>query len=260
MLGLILLFLLLFFLGASIGSFLLAWSSVLEKKEKGYEHRSHCSSCKHVLSPIDLIPLLSFLWLRGKCRYCKTLLTPTLFLVELTTGILFVLAGIQIVGSEDGALLLCLTLVRNLIVLSSLVLIFIHDAQYQHIPDIAVIPPTIIAFALNIALGYSWLHLFGGIALASGLFLLQYIATKKQGIGEGDILFGILIGASLGFTHTLIALCIAYIIGATTALFLIFVKQRSRKTAIALGPFLSIGTAVTLLWGDDILAWYLSLS
>ena len=115
-------------------------------------------------------------------------------------------------------------------------------------------------FLLNLYLGYSWVSLLLFGALGALFFWLQYILTKKRGIGEGDIWLGLLLGLTFPQVgDLLLIMLITYILGSLVGLFLISQKKKGWRSALALGPFLALGAIITLIWGGPIIAWYLRM-
>lgn len=260
----VLIFILIFFLGASIGSFAHAWSSRLSEGRKITKGRSYCDACKHLLGFFDLIPIVSFIAHKGKCTYCKANLSWTYLATEIVTGLLFTLIALRVFTGlqlpsfvEENEVLILL--IRDSVLVTSLVLVFLHDTRFHLIPDLFVIPPAVIVIALNLILGMPPLNIGVGVGIMLICFGLQYVLSRGAWIGKGDITLGILIGGALGGTSTLVALFASYGIGALTGALLLTTKKRTRKDEIALGSFLSIGTLIALLWGETLGTWYLNL-
>ena len=242
-------------LGLIIGSFLncLVWRLYKEESVMG---RSYCPKCANKISWYDNIPLLSFIILRGHCRHCREKISWQYPLVEFFSGLLFVLSFISVADSPDMPFLLA----RNWLLISTFLIVFIYDLRWQLVPMLIVWPMIIVAAGISIFLGFPWqdILLFG--ALGTSFFLIQYFATAKRGIGEGDIWLGLLIGVALPDGGLLaLALILSYFVGAIVSGILLLDRQRGWKSKIALGPFLSFGAIITLIYGSEILAWYLGL-
>ncbi|MCF7844455.1 MAG: prepilin peptidase [Kiritimatiellales bacterium] len=232
-----------FILGLTFGSF---GNVLILRLPKGQRvvGRSQCAKCKTQIMASDLIPVISYIFLRGKCRSCDKKISIQYPIVELVSGILFVIAAVQIPESSIAALILA-------ILLWLLFLMAFIDAQIQGIPDLLNIP-----FVL-IALLFAW---FTGTltvmapVIAAGFFALQWIASKGAWVGSGDIILAAGIGLMLGdWPRAVVAIAVAYIVGATVALVGLITRQISRKDRIAFGPFLAIGTLVTVVWGEWLL-------
>ncbi len=243
-------FVFIFFLGCIVGSFL---NVVIDRLPKGQSIAyppSHCPHCRHRLAFYDLIPLFSFFYLRGKCRYCKKKISWYYPLIEVTTGALFVLVSLV---AEPGAYVIYL-----LFIISSLIIVFFTDLKYGIIPfkivilSLAVI--TIWYFFLSfIDSGYILNYLFSGAGVFIVFFLL-FLVTRGRGIGFGDVVFSLLMGYVLGFPKIVLGVYIAFLTGAFISLILVAAKRRKFKGGIIpFGPFLVTGTVVSLFWGQVII-------
>lgn len=242
-------------IGLVVGSFLncLVWRIYKEETMMG---RSYCPHCNHQLAWKDNIPLISFFWLRGSCRYCQQAISWQYPLVEFFTALLFLLAFIGRADSPDLPLLLA----RDWLLITTLLVVFVYDWRWQMVPMIVVWPMIIVAVGLNFLLGYSWqdLALFG--TLGALFFLIQYLATARRGLGEGDVWLGLLLGVSLPQGGLLaLSLALAYFAGALVSLVLLLSDQKGWKSKIALGPFLAFGAIITLIYGERIIGWYFGL-
>lgn len=259
-------------LGTTIGSFLSVVVYRVKKKEKGILlSRSICTSCKRKIKWQHLIPVFSWLYLRGKCAYCNRKISFHYFLLELITGTIFLLAFLkwnflQVIHSNTNPELLSYiidweifkNLIFYLIEFSFLILIFFYDFLYKEIPDRFSIPSIVIALAGGFILenlAFSNL-LIGGFAIFT-FFLLQFILSKGTWIGGGDLRLGALMGFLLGWQEGLIALAIAYVLGGFFSLILLAKGKVERKSQIAFGPFLSAATILVAFLGDKILNFYL---
>lgn len=245
--------------GTVIGSFLNAVLWRLRTGEGFVYGRSYCPCCRHQLAAKDLVPVLSFLMLRGKCRYCRNGIHPSYLAVELTMGALFVAFAAQPLsaGFIDGQALARLLL--QWYFAAVLVLVFVYDLRYMLIPRSVTTWASVAAFIAGSALGMSPLSLAIGFLVGGGVFYLQYVASKGRWIGGGDIHLGALMGLMLGWPLILVALFIAYVGGAAVGTALLVRKKTSWKSQIPFGTFLAAATVVTLLWGELLLDWYLGL-
>lgn len=205
--------------------------------------RSLCPKCKHVLSPIDLIPIVSYIFLGGRCRTCALPIPLQYLLVELSSAVLFVLAFWQ-APTLLSAVILAFTL-------WCLLLITVIDYHTQGIPDLLSFP--FIGLSILYAALLQQLDLLT-FAVCSGFFALQWLVSWGRWVGSGDVLLSLGISALLGrVDFALMMLCIAYIVGALVALQLLSKKQKTAQDRLAFGPFLAIGTFIVLFWGDAIL-------
>lgn len=251
-----------FVFGTVVGSFLNAVIWRLRTKEDFLFGRSYCPQCRHALHPWDLVPVLSYLGLGGRCRYCRKGISVQYVLVELFVGLWFTLAALQIwgdIGPIIGGTSLAL-LLRNWYFIAMLTIVFVYDLQYMFILRKVTFPATVLAIAANIALGVGLPSLLLGMFVGWGFFWLQYRVSKGTWVGGGDMQLGLLMGAMLGLKGLLIALLFSYIGGASFGLVLLATKRATRKTRIPFGTFLSLATIVVLLYGNRLLDWYLSLS
>ncbi|RLC38238.1 prepilin peptidase [Candidatus Falkowbacteria bacterium] len=263
-----------FLLGLIIGSFLncLIWR--LHKKESMLG-RSYCPKCLKKIAWHDNIPILSFVFLMGKCRHCKKAISWQYPLVELTTGVLFVLAfvvniqypisnihtisNIQYPLSNLSTFYFLLSTLKYWFVIAIMIIIFIYDLRWYLILDIITIPACVIVFLLNLLLGFSlWNLLISGI-IGSSFFLFQFIVSKGKWIGGGDIRLGLLMGIILGWPQVILAIFLGYFIGSIVGIGLIISKKKHLGSQVPLGIFLSTSTIIVLFWGQEILNWYLNL-
>ncbi len=245
-------FLLIIFLYGSIfGSFLNVVIDRLPRDEKFFKDRSYCESCKKTLRWYDLIPLFSFLFLRGKCRYCKKPIPPRLFLIELFCGLMFVL-----LYSLNSTLPFS-ALVSIFAIFLAVFAIFMIDVKHKIIPDVLLIVILIAALLYHFVLGHDFSEylLSGFISLL--FFLALFLGTKGRGMGFGDVKFSFVIGFLLGFPHTVIAFYSAFLTGAIISVILILSKRKKlRGETIPFGPFLIVGIATALLFTNEIITLF----
>ncbi|MFA4873442.1 MAG: prepilin peptidase [Patescibacteria group bacterium] len=254
----LLVILLTFLLGLIIGSFLNVVICRLPKGEQ-VNGRSRCPHCASILPWFDLIPLLSFVALRGKCRHCRTSISWQYPAVEFAAGALFALSA-TIRQQELGITpILWFTLLRDLVVISALLVTFVTDLRFQLIYDAVILIAACIVFPLNVIIGVPLLPLAIAGIIGVSFFGLQYIVSRGRWIGAGDIYLGGFIGIAVSFPQILLALACAYLAGAAVALPLLLSKHKTWQSRIAFGTFLSIAGIVTLFWGNQILNWYLNL-
>ncbi len=244
--------LLIFLLGLSVGSFLNVAVFRVHDGEPVLRGRSKCRSCEEHLGARDLVPVLSYLALRGRCRRCKAVISWQYPLVELVTGILFVLAYAHAGWTVE--------FVRDAIFVSFLIIIFVYDLRHMLIIDRFTIPAMIFAVIVNLWLGIvpAWSVLAGGLVLAA-FFWIQFLVSRGTWVGGGDIRMGALMGFMLGVEYGLIALFFAYMLGAIVSVGLLVTGKVNRKTPIPFGTFLSVATLMALFAGSAIVKSYLSL-
>lgn len=237
-----------FLLGIIFGSFL---NSVIYRFYKGISlwGRSFCPQCKHKLTVLDLIPLGSFIFLLGKCRYCQKKISWQYFFVELASGILFVLFFWKYQAVN-------LFLIRDLLFALIFIFIFVFDLKYYLILDKIIWSGLLLAVIINLLLGFDIWNLIIGICLGAGFFGLQYLFTRGRGVGFGDVKLGMLIGALLGWQLTIICLGIAYIIGGLVAALLLITRKKGMKDMLPMGTFLALSAVIVLLFDQQLLYWF----
>lgn len=243
-----------FIFGLIIGSFLncLIWRL---HKEESMWGRSYCPKCKKQIAWRDNVPVFSYLFLLGKCRHCKKKISWQYPVVEFVTGVLFVIAFLINFETMEY-----LKIIRDLLIISVMIIIFVYDLRWYMILDIVTLPAIIIFFIINLFLGFPWLGMLVAGFVGGGFFLAQFIVSKGRWIGGGDIRLGLLMGVALGRLDLLIlALMLSYFSGSIIGVFLILFKKRKWSSEVPFGVFLSISTLVALFWGDIIVNWYLNM-
>lgn len=244
-----------FILGLVIGSFLncLIWRIYKEETIGG---RSYCPKCRSMISWFDNIPVLSFVFLGGRCRHCHKTISWQYPLVEIITALLFMFTFMKEADNPD----LTLLLLRDWFLIITLVIVFVYDLRWQMIPVNVLWVMSAFMFVINVWLGYDYLSVITFGLIGALFFLIQYLATKKRGVGEGDIWFGLFLGFVFPTAGQLILLLLAsYCIGSIIALILVIFQHKNFKAKIALGPFLAIGALITLFFSNSIIEWYLRL-
>ncbi len=254
-----------FLFGVSFGSFLncIIYRLEINSKPKG---RSYCPKCKHTLSYKDLVPIFSYILLKGKCRYCHKKISLEYPLVEFTTGVLFVivfyLSGFLEIISYSFFDILTITYLFT--VLFFLILIFIYDLKHFIIPDFANFSLILTSFLYLVV--YSFLEnnidiFINGLLSALGVFLFFFAIfffSKGKGMGFGDVKFVVFMGFFLGFPNIIVANFLSFFFGAIIGLLLIALQKKKMKSQIPFGPFLIFGTLVAYFFGDVIIEYYLS--
>ena len=247
----VLLNLFIFLLGTIIGSFLNCVIYRLEIGKSFLWGHSFCPYCKHKLAWYDLIPVFSFLTLKGKCRYCQKPISLHYPLVELATAILFVL----IFNSQD-----LFNTSYLLLIASFLIIIFVYDLKHYIIPDKVIFPAIATAFIYNLLnIRHLILNTLPAALGASGFFLAIYFASKGKWLGFGDVKLSFLMGFILGFPNIVVALFLAFLTGAITGLILIAQSKKTLKSMVPFGPFLVFGTFLAMFYGEPIINWYCNL-
>ena len=248
---------LLFCFGLCIGSFLGVLICRIPQNKSIVKGRSYCENCKKTLSFIDLIPLLSFFFLKGKCRYCGIRLSLYYPLIELTTGLLFLFTFLHFgIRNPELGIMGILEPLYLFLIISSLIVVFFIDLQHGIIPDVIIFPATVISILYLLIIHNSLFltHLLSGLG-AFLLFYLLFALTKGRGMGFGDVKLTLFMGLFLGFPNILVALYIAFLTGAVISIILIVAgKKKFKGGTIPFGPFLVIGTMLALFWGEKLLS------
>ncbi|MCL2199305.1 MAG: prepilin peptidase [Defluviitaleaceae bacterium] len=244
-----------FLLGIIFGSFANVVIYRVPRKLSIAHPPSACPFCGKRLSALELIPLFSWLFLRGKCRDCKGKISARYPLVELLCGVLF--AAMEFFA---GFVWLLLPLCIFAFVLLTISFI---DFDTQEIPDGLVITGAVAGVAWVVMGGIAWYTaLLGMLAGALPLLVIDRITLlllKKDGFGYGDVKLMAMVGLFIGWGAMLVAFFAAFAIGAAFAVYLMASGKVKRGAYIAFGPFLCVGSLVALWFGDGILGWYLSL-
>lgn len=260
--------LLVFFLGAVVGSFV---NVVIERTIAGEDWvktRSRCDYCKHVIAWYDNIPLLSYMLLRRKCRYCKKRISIQHPAVEFLTGVLFVwwygigFAFFQLTQKPLTVIQPLFWLVVGILLL----MVLITDLKYMIIPDYAVVGLGIVALMYRVYLAQAgvmqiqdlWRAILAGV-IASLMFLGIHLLTRGAGMGLGDVKFVLVMGWLLGWSRLIVGLMAAFVFGAIVGVGLLITKKKKMRQEVPFGPFLVIGTVLALVWGNQLWSWYWGL-
>ncbi len=243
--------------GAIVGSFLNVCICRLPRGESIITPGSHCPHCQTPIRFYDNIPLVSYLLLGGKCRYCKGNISFQYPLVEgitaLSSFFLFIRFGLS------WSYLFYFIFVASLIVITGI------DLFHQIIPDVISLPG--IGFGLLASLiipHLTFLNSLMGILLGGGsLFLVATLYQwlfKREGMGGGDVKLLAMIGAFLGWKAVILTILLSSLIGSISGVIIMVLKGKDFKYAIPFGPFLSLGAVISLFYGEKIITWYLFLN
>ena len=239
-----------FIIGTVLGSFSNVCIHSLPRGESIIHPTSHCPHCKTPIKPRHNIPIISFIFLKGRCAYCGSPISPRYPLVELVSGIMYLLL-FRHFGFN-------LSFVIYALFSSALLIVFFIDLEHQVIPDSITIPGMAVGIVTSFFLpAASPLNCLLGLIGGGGLFFL-IASVRKGGMGGGDIKFAALIGSFIGWKMTLLTAFIAFLAGALVGITLIILKKKKRKDPIPFGSFLSAGALVSLLWGAELIRWYLT--
>jgi leader peptidase (prepilin peptidase)/N-methyltransferase len=240
-------------LGLVIGSFLNVCIYRIPKEESIVFPPSHCSKCQHNLSPLDLVPVISYIFLRGKCKYCREKISIRYPLIESLNAILYL-----IVYLKFGLTLITL---KYCILVSVLIVIGMIDYDTQFVFTNTTIFGGIMAgiFILIQAVIYkegSFDLIVGG---AIGFAIIGLIVFLTKGMGEGDIEIATVCGLFLGVKGILLGLFLAIILGGIVGIIILALRLKKAKEKIAFGPCIAIGSLMSMLWGVEILKIYSNL-
>lgn len=248
MLPTVLLYIIIFLYGIVIGSFLNVCIYRIPKQENIVKIRSHCMNCGYQLKWYDLVPLFSYLCLRGRCRCCKQKISVQYPLIELLNGALYCIV-FAVYGISVEALLYAL-------LASALITLSVIDFRTYEIPvgiNIFILALGLIRIATDFT---HWSDYAVGFLVVSGFLYLVHLVTRGRGIGGGDIKLMAVSGLLLGWKQILLAFVMGCIIGSV--IHIARMKISGQGHMLAFGPYLSIGILISALAGDQMIAWYLS--
>jgi leader peptidase (prepilin peptidase) / N-methyltransferase len=212
---------------------------------------SQCRSCGHSICPWDNIPLLSYVLLRGRCRFCKEPISARYPAVELVSGILYVLLWYKLGFGLSFVLYGLLT--------PTLLVVALIDFDHKIIPNIITLPGLAIGFGLSLcALPITPLASLLGLLIGGTLFYLIAFVSKG-GMGGGDIKLIAMIGAFLGWQGALFTIFSGALLGSLVGVMLMLLGRKGRKDKVPFGPFLSCGAILFILSGDNVIHWYFDL-
>lgn len=282
-----------FLLGSVLGSLSLALAD-RSLTQQSFWGRSYCPNCKKQLRWYDLFPILSFIILAGRCRFCKKQIKIDYLLAEVMMGLVIAFLFISefhnfstIGGPAE--------LILKIFFITILAILFITDIRKMFIPDRIIFPALIIGFISSLIITiskicylYYYLSLsiigrlllpphndyfqrhalitawpfLAGILMAfmiGGFFMGLIIITRGKGMGGGDVKLGAFIGLMLGFPQSLLAIVTSFILGAIFSIILLIAGKKHFGQSIPFGPFLVLGSLVSLFWGNQIIDWYLKI-
>ena len=245
-----------FVLGTVMGSFLNVCIHRIPQGKSIVTPSSHCPHCKKPIRFYDNIPLVSFIWLRGRCRVCNAPISLRYPLVELLMGLF---SSILLLRYGVSALYFI-----YFILFGSLTLISFIDLTHRIIPDVISLPGIIIGVAI------SFLHpqlsftnaLIGVLVGGGSLYVvatLYQLITKREGMGGGDVKLLAMIGAFIGWKGVLFTILCSSFIGSMVGVAMMFISKADSKYAVPFGPFLSLGAMIYVLLGDPLISWYIAI-
>lgn len=247
-----------FILGLCVGSFLnvCIYRIPDEAKSINQPSRSVCLHCGRAIKFYDNIPILSYLWLKGRCRNCRTPISWRYPMVELLTGI-----GAASIFLKFG--LTPATLIYFIFMACLIVITFI-DLDHRIIPDIITLPGIPLFFMMALAVPHVTLKdSLIGVVLGGGSLWAVAVGYKwltgKDGMGGGDIKLLAMMGALIGWQGVLFTIFISSAVGSLTGLLVMLIQKGNLKLAIPFGPFLAIGGIAYLYFGEPLIYWYFHL-
>jgi len=243
-------------LGLAWGSFLNVLIFRLPRKMSLLKPPSSCPECQHKIKFYHNIPVVSYIWLRGKCKYCGAKIPLSYFLVELTTPVIFILLYIQYSLSFH--------FFASCLFSSAMITLCVIDYNHQILPDIITLPGFVGSviyslFRLDLNLFDSLLGAVSGAGFLLLVYALYYLIRKREGLGMGDVTIMLFIGSYLGWKLSFFTLLIASFMGAVVGIYFVYVKKKTFQYSLPFGTFLAPAAIFSLLWGNQILQAYLQL-
>jgi len=242
-----------FLFGLCVGSFLNVVIARVPAGRSIVRPGSLCPRCGGAIVWYDNLPVLSYTLLRARCRACQEPISWRYPAVEVTCGVLFALAYLHFGPSPQLAV--------ALVLLSGLVAITGIDFDHQIIPDVLSLPGIAVGILCSVAPGgIGWWDSLLGVAVGGGVFVVIIVSSSlvlgQPGMGVGDVKLGAMIGAFLGWKLALLSILLSVLVGGPLAATLLATGRKARKDPLPFGPFLALGGAVSLFWGESLLAWY----
>lgn len=242
-----------FILGSVIGSFLNVVIYRLPRHESLVYPQSHCPNCGHKLTTSDLIPILSYVLLRGKCRYCGSKISPIYPIVESLMGFLFAITYLKFGFS--------IFTLKYIVFISLLIVVSFIDLLDGVVFDVVVIPGALVGLVFGIILNFR--DTIFGIIFYAVLFVLIIYGSKifyrEGGMGEGDLTAGIMMGSFLGLKLGIVAFILSFFIGAIVGVLIMAISKKSSKSQIPFVPYMAIASLIAIFFGNSIIAFYLNL-
>ena len=240
-----------FLYGILFGSFFNVVGLRIPKKQSIVSPPSTCSNCKRRLTILDLVPVFSYIFLKGKCRSCGQKIQWIYPVIELCTGILFSITYLKLGFSKE--------LIVALLFISMLVIITVSDLAYMLIPDkILVFFGVLLILSRIVSPLIPWWDSIVGAFIGFGILLLIAILSKG-GMGGGDIKLFFVIGWVLGMIPTLLTLFVAAFIGMIAGFIQLKIKKADKKTPVPFGPSIAAAALIVYFYGEIILEWYTNL-
>ncbi len=238
--------------GLVIGSFLNVCIHRIPLQMSLVSPPSRCPKCGRPVSWFDNIPVLSWILLGGKCRYCERRISAQYPIVELATGLAFLaVTWVTPPGPQ---------LVARLIFVCLLIVLFGIDLEHQLLPNVITLPGIVIGFIFSVVAPPGWQNALIGVVLGAGVLYaiarVYYMVRREEGLGMGDVKMLAMIGAFLGWQAVLVTLVLSSFAGALVGLGLMAFGRGSMKRALPFGTFLALGAVAAMLVGEPLIAWY----
>ena len=238
-----------FLFGIVIGSFLNVCIYRIPMHETIVSERSHCMKCGYQLAWYDLVPLFSWLALRGRCRKCKASISPQYPIVEAVNGVLYVL----IFWVKDFTL----ESVFYCLLVSALIVLSVIDWRTYEIPigiNIFILTLGVLHLLTDLK---NWpIYIIGFFSVSIFLFLIV-VLSKGRAMGGGDVKLMAVAGLLIGWQNIVLALFLGCIIGSV--IHIIRMKVSDAESMLAMGPYLSVGIFIAAMWGNDMISWYTNI-
>lgn len=242
-------------LGAAVGSFLNVCVYRLPRGESLWWPASHCPSCATPIRWIHNVPVVGYLWLKGRCASCGARISPMYPIVEATCAALFLLHYLVLGWTP--------LLAVRLVFAAAMVALFAIDLRHQILPNVITLPGIVVGLVASVFLEPGWRSAIIGALLGGGLLYAlawgYYAVRGIEGLGMGDVKMLAMIGAFLGWPLTLVTLFASSLAGAALGLGLILVGRGSMQLKLPFGSFLAVGAVTSALWGQPLVNWYASL-
>lgn len=249
-----------FIFGLVFGSFLNVviyrydqWLSILKD-------RSACMHCKQQLRWYDLVPLLSYVTLGGKCRYCRKPISWQYPVVELSTALLVAVFYSRIFDSGLlSPLMGSIALIGAVAAVGAMIVIFFHDLYEQMVPDLMAYVLLVGSVLFSVIYFDSLITTLLGLLVGVAPIALIVYPSKGKWMGEGDVKIAAALGALVGYPNAVVFLVSTFLVGGLFGSLAIASKQAKLKTAVPFVPFMIIGALIAFFWGDQLVTWYLGL-
>ena len=243
--------------GAMIGSFLNVCIFRLPKEESIVTPGSHCPHCQKPIKSYDNVPLVSYILLNGRCRYCKESISIQYPLVEGITALVSLILFVRF--GPTLSYLFYFSFIAALIVIS------IIDLYHQIIPDVISLPGIGVGLLASLAIPQIDIidSLIGALLGGGSLFIVATLYQwlfKREGMGGGDVKLLAMIGAFLGWKAVILTILLGSLLGSISGIIIMVLRGKDFKYAIPFGPFLSLGAVIALFYGQDLIRWYLYLN